>query len=1643
MLKRFSLAYKGRFASPVNFIHSYDSAYSILLTKFLLASLLAFVLVSLIAFLFPVQSFAAISSTINVQSKIVNLTTGTNLAVGSPACVKSGADTCDFRIRVWNHITNSSTTSGSGNLLFTQTFQDVEIGDYNGIFTLTLNSCGSSLSGNSQWGTTTGTCTATDDSDSDSDLGVNFNRDDLYVEVSFAPADTSGSVGSFTEVFTRIAMTSFTSAYYANNASNLNGIPAESFVQISPSAIQTTGDVTTTLIAVDEDGSGTPDLLDLRVANSSKFFVNNAGQVAIGTGTVGSTWLTLSKSSTTSSQINFVSTSAVDPSAPAQGDLWYNGTSLNFYDGTRTVDLLPTNAQGFVKLQPTTVQGAAGSTTLIWLNSTAGAPNLLDLKVGGTSKLLVNNAGQLQLSTQGSSGGLLVGGDAKLYRSAANTLKTDNSFMVGANLSTSLTNWGVSDFTGNIRSVVTVANGSTTANGAGSSSTKLVVASTSNFDVGNLVLINSTTYAFIESVDSTTQLTISPATTWSNSNSVVEYTLPSLQFQKAYLLGGIVTGGGSGTSYSNKQISSPGALAITVAGAASILNLNSQSDLNINTSLGVTLTKNEQGNVTGSWSAGVGGGVARQEASAVVYNGKAYIWAGWTGANLLNSLDIFDLASQTWSTGTAGGTARANHSAVVYNDKMYAWGGCDIGGCSTRLNTIDIYDFKTNSWSTGTAGGTARYGHKAILYNGKMYAWGGNSGSAINTMDIYDIATDSWTTGTTGGTARYIFSGVLYNAKLYFWGGFNGTTNLNTVDIYDLVRNVWTTGAAGGTARNSHNGVVYRNKFYNWGGFSGGNLNTMDIYDFALNSWTTGVTGGTARSSYTTAVYSDKLYVWGGTTGSAVNSSDVFDFGYGDNVLTIKVADQEKLRLDSANVLTVSGEALGLKYATPDTKQYSTQGWTTGTTGGTARGGITAILYNGKMYIWGGTTGAAMLNTMDIFDLATNTWSTGATGGTAKAAYAATVYNGKIYFAQGCTNLACSTVVNSVDIYDIAGNSWSTGTSGGTARGQVAAVGYNGRLYITNGQNAAGTRQTIVDIYDIAANSWSTGTSGGTGRNVPAIAIHNNRVYIWGGMTAAPALLNTLDIYDMITGVWSTGTAGGTARSGAIGMVYNAKFYTFGGCTNTACTTPSNVADVYDIERNVWITGGATGGTARITAGGIIYSGKYYQWAGSNGAAVINTMDIYDFGVSKAEDVFYIANAQGVGPDDGKLFRFDATGRAYTSKQGGWFSVGADYAEYMYTNDTSLGAGELVSLDDSSSGSIKRSEAARDGRVIGVISTEPGFVGNIENIENLLNGNENWKLLSMVGQVPVKVNAENGKISIGDSITSSSTPGEGMKADPGDPTIGIAEENYTGEEPKSIKVLITRNNKGINNLVELKLGAANEAGFRVNAEGKLEYREASSKDWMPLANRISVDKAMLWQQVGDDVYNTSPGNTVLGLSDTNSATSKLSVAKDLEVTADGKFIKLSSEGLISIGGYGVNLGIRVNPATKELEYLDNGSGGWKNLNSSLTATTRVEIDKIIEENNQTQISGWGFIQGGASLKLDFPIKFNHAPIIITSAIGVSANQPKSLAECTLSAASYSVGSYQISNSAFNIETKLAQTATSDAYYCFSWIARGN
>ena len=130
-------------------------------------------------------------------------------------------------------------------------------------------------------------------------------------------------------------------------------------------------------------------------------------------------------------------------------------------------------------------------------------------------------------------------------------------------------------------------------------------------------------------------------------------------------------------------------------------------------------------------------------------------------------------------------------------------------------------------------------------------------------------------------------------------------------------------------------------------------------------------------------------------------------------------------------------------------------------------------------------------------------------------------------------------------------------------------------------------------------------------------------------------------------------------------------------------------------------------------------------------------------------------------------------------------TAGADLAELYSTRDTSIGAGDVVSLDSSLNAGVKKSDKAYDANAFGIISTSPSLVmGTLDDPE------ADPVMVALSGRVPVKVSTENGPIEFGDLLTASSTPGVAMRATKAGQVIGQAMSEFGGKGIGNVTVFI-------------------------------------------------------------------------------------------------------------------------------------------------------------------------------------------------------------------------------------------------------------
>ena len=118
---------------------------------------------------------------------------------------------------------------------------------------------------------------------------------------------------------------------------------------------------------------------------------------------------------------------------------------------------------------------------------------------------------------------------------------------------------------------------------------------------------------------------------------------------------------------------------------------------------------------------------------------------------------------------------------------------------------------------------------------------------------------------------------------------------------------------------------------------------------------------------------------------------------------------------------------------------------------------------------------------------------------------------------------------------------------------------------------------------------------------------------------------------------------------------------------------------------------------------------------------------------------------------------------------GGVWAGSADFAEMVDPGEEELIPGDVLVVGPD--GHMIRSTEPYQTSVVGVFSTEPGFVGGYRTDEDGNPLEPEQIPLAILGIVPVRASAEGGPIAPGDLLVTSATPGHAMRADT-DPSVG-------------------------------------------------------------------------------------------------------------------------------------------------------------------------------------------------------------------------------------------------------------------------------
>lgn len=262
-------------------------------------------------------------------------------------------------------------------------------------------------------------------------------------------------------------------------------------------------------------------------------------------------------------------------------------------------------------------------------------------------------------------------------------------------------------------------------------------------------------------------------------------------------------------------------------------------------------------------------------------------------------------------------------------------------------------------------------------------------------------------------------------------------------------------------------GTALDGKFYVVAGkTSAAPLRTLYIYDPAANSWAQGPDlPGVGVENPAVVALNGLLYVFGGSTGP------------------------------------FSGAVANAAVYNP-----ATNAWTPLASMLTARGGAVAQAIGGLVYVTGGLdANGASLSSLEIYNPATNTWTQGTGMSVRRDNPGSAALGGRLYVFGGRTRNADGTtpaaVLSSVEMYDPATGLWTLRAAMPTARRTMAVGTLNGRAQLMGGEGtpAVTTIFTQNEEYDPVTNTWRSLSPMSLPRHGAAAGTIGDSVFVAGG----------------------------------------------------------------------------------------------------------------------------------------------------------------------------------------------------------------------------------------------------------------------------------------------------------------------------------------------------------------------------------------------------------------------------------------------------------------------------------------------------------------------------------------------------------------
>ena len=254
-------------------------------------------------------------------------------------------------------------------------------------------------------------------------------------------------------------------------------------------------------------------------------------------------------------------------------------------------------------------------------------------------------------------------------------------------------------------------------------------------------------------------------------------------------------------------------------------------------------------------------------------------------------------------------------------------------------------------------------------------------------------------------------------------GGYDGNNCLLASFAFNTVTQKWGSLAPMKISRHDHGTVLIHNKVFVVGGFNShrGPISSVECFNPNQNEWSEVHGMNSKRKSVGVCVYNGKIFVSGGLDGN-YNALDSVEF-YDTELDTWSMfTSMKEARYCHGFVANESGlfAVGGWKCATLE--RYNDSEWCMLSPMSIPRAGATALIFNNKIYMFGGYSETYCVSSLEIYDISLDNWVIQSTSQVSRWRAGSALVNNKLFIIGGRD---CSwKYLDIVESYDLDKNEW-------------------------------------------------------------------------------------------------------------------------------------------------------------------------------------------------------------------------------------------------------------------------------------------------------------------------------------------------------------------------------------------------------------------------------------------------------------------------------------------------------------------------------------------------------------------------------------------------------------------------------------------